>query len=176
MFIDVNVLERRQLRFDETFEPGVLSLPDNWQQAGALRAAGSADLLDRHGSRTVVVRGRITGVLANACSIGLEPISRRFDEEFELYYYPESMAASQEHVALSRDDADVGFYEGGGLPLRQVIEEQVALWLPMRPECEYANSETCPYCERNLGRAKPAAAPQQGVDSRWAALEKLKLQ
>ena len=173
IFIDVKTLELREIRFDEVFPPGLLSFPDDWRQRGDLRAEGVAELMDRHGSRTIRVLGRIRAEFENECAIGLEPIRRVYDENFELFYYPMSLIAREEHVGLSRDDADVGFYEGDGLPLADVVREQVLLWLPMRPECEYAEQGDCPYCKRNLDRSRESIAAEHR-DSRWAALEKWK--
>ena len=173
VFIRVDVLERKEFSFDEEFDDSALSLPDNWTLQGVLRAAGEAELLDKKGSRTIRVSGRITGVLSNTCAIGLEPIERRLDDEFELFYYPMAMIAKDEQKAISSDDTDIGFYEEEGLPLADVVQEQVSLWLPMRPECEYAGKDYCPYCEKNLGEARKQVADQG--DARWAALKDLKL-
>ncbi len=171
--IRVDSLERNKFAFDEEFDDAALSLPDNWTLTGNLRAAGEAEMLDKKGSRTIRVRGRITGALTNTCAIGLEPIERRFDEDFELLYYPMAMIAKEEQKAISRDDTDIGFYEEDGLPLAEVVQEQVSLWLPMRPECEYAGKDYCPYCEKNLGEAREQEAAKG--DPRWAALKNLKL-
>ena len=173
VFIRVDHLERKKLSFDEEFDQSALSLPDNWRLKGDLRAAGEAELLDKKGSRTIRVRGRIKAVLANTCAIGLEPIERRLDDEFELFYYPMAMIAKEEQKAISRDDTDIGFYEEPGMPLADVVLEQISLWLPMRPECEYARKDFCPFCEKNLGKVGEQAA-QEG-DTRWAALKDLKL-
>ncbi len=173
VFIRVDHLERNKFSFDEAFDQSALSLPDNWTLKGELRAAGEAELLDKKGSRTLRVRGRISGVLANICAIGLEPIERPLNDEFELFYYPMAMIAKQEEKAISRDEADIGFYEEDGLPLADVIQEQVSLWLPMRPECEYAGKDFCPYCEKNLGQSREQGADHG--DPRWAALKDFKL-
>ena len=173
VFIRVDRLERGKLEFDEEFSPSALSLPDNWKLKGDLRAAGEAELLDKKGSRTIRVRGRISGAMTNVCAIGLEPIEKRFDDEFELYYYPMAMIAKEEQKAISSDDTDIGFYEDDGLPLADVVQEQISLWLPMRPECEYADKDYCPYCEKNLGEAREQDAGEG--DPRWAALKDLKL-
>lgn len=172
VYISVKALERGKFSFDEALGAKALDLPDNWRPLGTVRAVGSAELLDRSGTRTIRLRGQIAGELQNECVIGLEPIQRKFDDEFDLFYYPEELIAEEGEHALTSEDANVGFYEGDGLYLEDAVVEQIVLWLPMRPECEDAEKTgSCPHSK---------AAPEQQAkadaeDPRWSALRGLKL-
>ena len=172
VYIGVKALERGKLSFEEALGAESLELPDNWRPVVSVRVVGSAELLDRSGTRTIRLRGRIAGELENECAIGLEPIRRTFDDEFDLFYYPEELIAEDGEYALTSDDADVGFYEGDGLFLEDAVVEQIVLWLPMRPECEDAErTGSCPH-------SKAAPEPQAEADAedpRWKALRGLKL-
>jgi uncharacterized metal-binding protein YceD (DUF177 family) len=168
---EVSALERDKVSFDEEFDRSTLELPDNWQPVGSIRAQGAAELLDASGSRTIRIRGRIAAELENECVIGLEPIRRKYDNEFDLFYCPEEAIAETGEYPLTSDDADIGFYEAAGLLLSDVVLEQLLLWLPMRPECEdEETTSSCPFRkverERQTGKAD---------DPRWSALRDVSL-
>jgi uncharacterized protein len=172
MFIDVNLLERRKLYFDELSPAGFLKFPEEWKQIGDIRAAGSAELLDRAGSRTIRVRGTIQGRLEACCSRCLEPLVQAFDNSFDLYYYPMALIARNESVPIDRDDTDIGFYEGQGLELADVLREQVLLWLPMRGLCREDCKGICPTCGVNRNR-ESCGCVETFADPRWDALKNL---
>ncbi len=170
-FIEVSVLEREKISFDEEFDQSALELPDNWRPVGSIRAIGAAELLDALGSRTIRIRGRIAAELENKCAIGLESIRRKFDNEFDLFYYPEEAIAENGEYPLSSDDADIGFYEAAGLSLGSVVLEQLTLWLPMRPECEDEEKNgSCPH-----RKVEPERQAEKAEDPRWSALRDLDL-
>ena len=169
--IEVSVLEREKISFDEEFDQSTLELPDNWRPVGSIRAIGAVELLDASGSRTIRIRGRIAAELENECAIGLESIRRKFDNEFDLFYYPEEAIAENGEYPLSSDDADIGFYEPAGLPLKDVVREQLVLWLPMRPECEDEEKNgSCPH-----RKVEPGQQAGKAEDPRWSALRDLDL-
>lgn len=175
MLIEVSVLEREKVSFDQEFDQASLELPDNWRPANAIRAVGAAELLDASGSRTIRVRGHIAAELENECAIGLEPIRRKFDKDFDLFYYPEEAIAENGEYPLTSDDADIGFYEASGLELSDVVLEQLVLWLPMRPECE--DEELNGSCSHRKVQTEQQTEQQteKPEDPRWASLRKLKL-
>ena len=172
MFIDVNLLEHRKLHFDEASPAGLLRFPEEWNQVGDVHAVGSAELLDRAGSRTIRVRGRIHCRLEAHCSRCLEPLIHAFDDSFDLYYYPVALISRSESVPIDRQDTDLGFYEGQGVELADVVREQVMLWLPMRGLCRDDCKGICPVCGSNRNRETCACA-ETFVDSRWDALKGL---
>ncbi len=172
MFIDVNLLERRRLAFDELFPAGFLKLSEDWNQIGDVRAEGDAELLDRAGSRTIRVRGSIQGRLEGYCGRCLEPMVQAFDNRFDLYYYPMSLIARNESVPIDRDDTDIGFYEGNGLPLADVVREQLMLWLPMRGLCRDDCKGICPSCGVNRNHER-CNCLETLEDTRWDALKNL---
>ncbi len=171
MLIEVNALEREKISFDQEFDQATLELPDNWRPAKSIHVTGVAELLDSSGSRTIRIRGRIAAELDNECAIGLEPIQRRFDDEFDLFYYPEEAIAENGEFPLTSDDADIGFYEAAGLELSDVVLEQLVLWLPMRPECEDEElNGSCPH-----RKVEPEQQTEKPEDPRWSALRDLNL-
>jgi uncharacterized protein len=174
VFIDVAALERRKIHFDVSFKPGAIGFGDrDWKQSGPLQAAGVAELLDRKGSRTIRVRGKIHGAFEGDCARCLERVSKSLDGDFDLFYYPMSMIARTEEVRINTDDTDLGFYEGRGLELGDIVREQVLLWMPMRVLCEEICPGICPQCGAKRGSSE-CSCEQTFVDPRWDALREYK--
>ena len=170
LFIDVRELERRDLEFDAIFEPDEFPLPDNWKLREALRAKGSAALLDKNGSKTIRLKGRIESDVENECARCLQRFHALASGDFELYFYPMELIARAEETPISRDDADIGFYEDEGLPLEEAIREQILLWLPMRGLCRDDCKGICPRCGVNWNQAE-CDCREERLDTRWDALK-----
>ena len=175
MLFDVAVLERLPIRFDESFGLGELNLSgSDWKQAGDLQAAGLAELLDPGGSRTIRVRATVDGSVKSTCARCLEPVSAPLQGQLDLFYYPISVIARKEEVAIGRDETDVGFYEDPGPALLDVLQEQAMLWLPMRSLCSNECRGICTQCGTNLNKGSCDCAPVT-ADDRWDVLRNLQL-
>ena len=170
MFIEVVELGRRKVNFNARFAPGAIVLADSdWRQSGELHASGVAELLDRSGSRTIRVRGRIEGGADGHCARCLEPVSKILCENFDLFYYPMAMIACSEEIRIEWDDMDLGFYEGSGIELGDVIREQLLLWLPIQALCDENCLGICSRCGSKRGSAE-CRCEEAFVDPRWDAL------
>ena len=174
LFIDVHELERRKLEFDARYDPGQIDLPDNWAYEQALAIEGSAELLDRDGSRTIRVRGRLEARLQNECSRCLEPLSLELDGPVDLYFYPADTLEGGVETSISAQEVDIGFYEGSGLALSDAVQEQVSLWLPMRSLCREDCRGLCPVCGVNRNRQE-CSCGERVADPRWEALRSLEV-
>ena len=175
MLFDVAVLELRAIRFDETFGPGKLNFSGSeWEQSDDLHTVGNAELLDPAGSRTIRVRGTVRGTMQSTCARCLETVSTRLDGKLDLFYYPMSVIARKEEVAIGRNQTDVGFYEDPGPTLPGVLQEQVMLWLPMRSLCGDECRGICTQCGKNLNKGTCDCAPVT-TDARWDSLRNLQL-
>ena len=173
LFLGVQTLERRKIEFDERFAPGSLDIGD-WTLPEELAAEGSAQLLDPEGTRTIRVKGRIAAALEGACARCLEAFRTKVDGPFELYYYPAETFLGDQDRAISGEDANIGFYEEQGLPLADVVQEQIGLWLPMRGLCREGCKGICPHCGANRNGAA-CSCKESSSDSRWDALKSLRL-
>ena len=173
LFLGVQTLERRTIEFDERFAPGSLDLGD-WGHPEELRTEGSAVLLDHEGSRTIRVKGRIAGELEGVCGRCLENFREKINGPFELYYYPAEGFAGDEDRPISGEDANIGFYEESGLPLVDVVQEQIALWLPIRGLCRDDCLGICQQCGANRNETS-CSCEESSTDHRWEALKSLKL-
>lgn len=174
LFIDVQELERQKLEFDACYDPGQIDFPDNWTSPKPLRIVGSAELLDREGARTIRVRGTLEAQLENQCSRCLEPLSEEFAGPFDLYFYPADTLEGGVETSISSDETDIGFYEGSGLRLSDAVQEQIALWLPMRSLCRDDCRGLCPVCGVNRNQQDCSCA-EKTMDPRWEALRSLEV-
>jgi uncharacterized protein len=67
----------------------------------------------------------------------------------------------------------MGFYEGDGLELNDVLREEILLALPMQRVCREDCKGICPVCGQNRNQNE-CRCHTETVDDRWAALKQLK--
>ena len=172
MFLNIKEMEVRKIRFDEAFEPGEIDFSDTGlRQATALHAEGSAKVLENSGGE-IRIQGKFSGTMESDCDRCLTVTSLPLDKSFDLFYRPPPEDLETEEVRIDEGEAEIGFYEGLGLELADVIKEQVLLALPMQRTCREDCKGICPVCGANRNEVacdchvKPA-------DDRWAALKNL---
>lgn len=172
MFFHVRDLETRARDFGVELPPGVVDYLDpKLRQAGPLRAAGRVELV-AGSPREIRVKGRAAVRMEADCDRCLESAQYPIDSGFELYYRPVSEGYGEE-TEIRTGEAEMGFYQGGGVELNDVLREFVLLALPMRRLCRNDCKGLCPVCgqSRNYQECGCVAAP---ADQRWAALKSLK--
>ena len=175
VFFDINILEKRKIRFDHVFAPGNIDFfSDDLKQVGDLRAVGEAEMLDPSGAREIRVRGDVQGEMEVCCARCLSPTRVGVSSALDLYYRPMSeIARNEEEVAISEAETEIGFYEGGGLELADVIREQIMIQLPMRSICREDCKGICPICGGNRN-FEDCRCQEHFSDPRWEALRKWK--
>lgn len=144
------------------------------RQVGPLSVNGRAELLvENHGHQETVedirVRARIEGRFELLCARCLTGVLTPVDAAFDLIFRPEGVDAEAGEHAISEDETEIGYYEKSGLPLEDVVREQVLLTLPGRALCREECKGLCPHCgaDRN---ATECACDNTVADSRWHAL------
>jgi uncharacterized protein len=174
MFLSVKEMELRKIRFDETFQPGRIDFTgEELEQSSPLHAVGSAELLS-HSDGEMRVQGSYTVEMQAQCDRCLGRARFPLDTAFELYYRPTSFIAREEEVEIDEDEAEVGFYEGGGIELEDILREQVLLALPMQRVCSDSCKGICSVCGKNRNEAN-CDCRVDNADDRWGALRKLEL-
>ena len=198
MFFHVRDLEQRPARFDVELPPGSIEFLDpKLKQAGPLKAAGMAELVS--GSLGEIrVKGDVKVRMQAECDRCLEPADFPVESGFELYYRPtvaeDYLGASANHAArrgrdseaamapravrveekaIDAGEAEMGFYEGDGLELNDVLREFVLLALPMQRLCDENCKGICPACGQNRNQNE-CRCQTAGADNRWAALKELR--
>jgi uncharacterized protein len=174
MFLSVKELELRKIRFDETFAPGKIDFTgEDLEQGSPLHATGSAELLEGSDSQ-VRVQGTYSVEMEAQCDRCLGRARFPLNGGFDLFYRPASDIAREEEVEIDSGEAEIGFYEGGGLDLEEVLREQVLLALPMQRVCSEACKGICPVCGKNRNETA-CDCHVQTADDRWGALRNLEL-
>jgi uncharacterized protein len=167
-------MELRKIRFDETFPAGQIEFAsENLEQATPLHAVGSAELLKNTGGE-LRIQGRYTVELTAPCDRCLANARHPLDAGFDLFYRPASTIARDEEIEIDEGEAQIGFYEGGGLELEDILREQILLALPMQRVCSEDCKGICPVCGKDRNQSACDCATHT-VDDRWGALRKLEI-
>ena len=176
MFISVKELELKKVHFDVAFEPGEIEFVDDGDrlsQASPLRVVGSAELLP-HTLGELRIRGHLAVTMRCDCNRCLEPAQFAIDSNFDLFYRPAEAAGEEdeEEAEIDEGEAEIAFYEGAGVELKDVLREHVLLSMPMQRVCREDCRGICPVCgqNRNLLNCECEA---KLVDDRWLALKKV---
>jgi uncharacterized protein len=167
-------MELRKIRFDETFEPRQIDFEgEELEQSSPLHAVGLAQLLpDSDGE--LRIQGRYTVEMAGRCDRCLGGARFPLDQGFDLFYKPMSVIARAEEVEIDEGEAEIGFYEGNGIELEDILREQVLLALPMQRVCRDDCKGICPACGKNRNETM-CDCKIETTDDRWGALRKLEL-
>lgn len=168
MFLSVKELELRKIRFDEAFEPGRIDFTgEEMEQSSPLRAVGVAELLpDSDGD--IRIQGKYSVEMTAQCDRCLGRARFPLEAQFDLFYRPASYLAEEDEVEIDDSEAEIGFYEGQGLELVDVLREQVMLALPMQRVCGEDCKGICPVCGQNRNEATCDCRIEQ-TDDRWGA-------
>ncbi len=171
MFLDINQMQAGGVRFNETFPPGAIEFLDQQLcQATPLESTGSAELVEA--LMEIRVRGRLKTEMEYACDRCLEPARFPIDADFDLLYRPASCSPAREEVQIEGAEAEVGFYEDGGLELGDVLREQILLLLPMQRVCRGDCKGICPICGQNRNM-DDCGCHEVARDDRWVDLKNL---
>ena len=178
MFIKIKDLELRNIEFDENWRPGIVDLGPDFHQKTALHASGRAELIrENRGARVVVEDIRLVGSFSTQlevrCARCLELVKRAVAEQFDLVYRPLGVDARADEASISRAETEIGYYQGDGLLLEDVIKEQILLALPVKQVCSAECKGLCPQCGRNLN-VESCDCVTAVPDPRWAALEDIR--
>jgi uncharacterized protein len=178
MFLDIKDLEVRPREFEENFQPGVIDLGQDVRQLTPLKASGRAELVEEHHGKHDVIqdirlRGRLSAGLELQCARCLEPVRQDVSRQFELLYRPLGADSGRDELSVTDAEAEIGYYQGEGVLLEDVLREQVLLALPLRVICRENCKGLCPQCGKNLNQEQcSCAVPME--DPRWGALKDIR--
>lgn len=173
MFLNVRDMELRPLRITRQFAIGEIDFfSDEFRQTSPLSVEATAEL--RPALEEIRVSGRFQVDLELDCDRCLTVFRWPIDKNFDLLYAPEDSVTQPEETGLKDDEAELGFYEGAGLELEEILREQVLLALPMQHVCREDCKGLCPSCGENWNE-RSCDCRTELADPRWSALEDLKL-
>jgi uncharacterized protein len=170
MFVSVRELDLKKVSFEESLAPSVIEWDPGTTQTSALQASGEVSLDEM--TEQIRFTGHLTVSLHVECHRCLAPIDIPVDTDFDLAYEPLPEAIPGHEVELHDEDIDLGFYDGEGMELNDVLREQVLLMLPSRALCSPDCKGLCPVCGVNRNE-ETCACTTKIADERWAALRNL---
>jgi len=178
MFLDIKQLELHPLEFEEEFQADVIDLGGEGRQLGPLKASGRAELVEEHHGKHQVIkdirlRGRLSARLELQCARCLEAVPQDVKREFELLYRPLGADAGRDELSVTDAEAEIGYYQGDGILLEDVLREQVLLALPLKVTCREECKGLCPQCGKNLNQEQCSCSTQL-EDPRWAASKEVR--
>jgi len=178
MLIEIQELEQHPIDFEEEVGPGVLDLGEDLRQLQPLHTAGRAQLVEeQHGKHQIVKDIRIAGSLNTrvqlACARCLEPVVQEVKHTFDLLYRPQGADAGREELSVTSAEAEVSYYQGEGLQLADVLQEQLLLALPLKAICRDDCKGLCPHCGKNLN-VEQCDCSEPAEDPRWLALKDIR--
>lgn len=172
MLFRVRDLEVKAARFDVEIAPGTIDfLDEELRQVSPLKAGGKVELVTG-ALGEIRVTGHLSVLTEAACDRCLEQATFPIDSDFTLYYRPVAEGYGDEKE-IDTGEAEMGFYEGEGLELNEVLREEILLALPMQRVCREDCKGICPACGRNRNQ-KECQCKTATTDDRWAALRQLK--
>lgn len=170
MFLDVKELAVRKIRIRRSYAPGTMDFHSReFRQVEPLEVRATAELVDSQ----IRVSGALHTRLELVCARCLDTVLEEVSKEFDLYYRPLATVARNEEVHLKQDDTEIGFFDGEGLFLADVLAEQVNLSIPMKAICRSDCRGLCPHCGANLN-TEECRCETHGADPRMAPLARLK--
>jgi uncharacterized protein len=170
MFLDVKDLAVRKVRIRKTYAPGSIDYGiSEVKQAGPLEVTAAAELLEGQ----IRITGELETKIEMVCARCLEPVIEEVHKDFDLFYQPLQKATKPEEERLKDDDTEIGFFQGEGLFLADVLKEQVLLSLPMKVICQSDCRGLCPTCGANLNHEE-CRCETHATDPRLAPLARLK--
>jgi uncharacterized protein len=157
MLITLTDLEREPLRYDTSFEPGIIDFGEDVEQRGALAAAGLAEILQEHrGGKDIV-----------------DSVNHPLDAEYDVLFRPIGVDSEVREHSIGASETEIGYYQEGSLLLEDVLREQVMLSLPARTLCREDCKGLCPRCGANRN-SDPCSCEQAPADPRWSTLGDLR--
>jgi uncharacterized protein len=170
MFLDVKELAVRKVLIRKSYAPGSVDYQTSEiKQVEPLEVNATAELLEGN----IRVAGAIESKVELVCARCLEPVVEDVQRSFDLFYSPLPKDVKPEEARLRDDDAEIGFFEGEGLFLADVLREQVLLALPMKVICRGDCRGLCPSCGANLNHEE-CRCETHTTDPRLASLARLK--
>ncbi len=177
MYISLQQLELRTVPFD-VIVPASASKPataieydGTLTQASDLVAKGTASLLSQAVGE-IRLQGQLSVTMTAPCDRCLETATVPIQTPFDLVYLPSQKGGGGEQE-IDQGAIEVGFYEGSGIELNDVLREVVLLAMPMQLVCSEACRGICPVCGSNRTEHDCGCRPVT-ADDRWSKLKELR--
>ncbi len=172
MFISLQELQQHKVRFKVDIPAGEIEFDGKVSHSSVLHTEGVAELLN-HSLGEIRLQGDLQVTVDAPCDRCLEPVSLPINSPFDLVYVPASEAVEGGEDEIDEAAVEVGYYEGNGLQLNDVLREVVLLALPMQLVCSENCKGICPVCGQNRNQ-RECACQTAAADDRWNKLRDLR--
>ncbi len=125
-------------------------------------------MLLNHSLGEIRIQGNLDVTVSSPCDRCVESTETRIEKDFDLVYMPCSEPVGGEDE-VDEAGIEVGYYEGPGLTLNEVLREVVLLALPMQVVCKQECKGICPVCGQNRN-AQDCECQMETSDDRWNKL------
>ena len=170
MFLDVKDLAVHKLRIRKDYAPGSIDYHSaEIKQTVPLEVTAAAELIEGQ----IRIEGHLETKIELVCARCLEPVVEDVSRTFDLFYAPLPKDTKHKEDRLKDDDTEIGFFEGNGLFLADVLREQVLLALPLKAICQSDCRGLCPNCGANLNHEE-CRCETHATDPRLARPTRLK--
>lgn len=124
------------------------------------------------------VEGHFQTRVGLVCSRCLKHFESVLASEFALTYTREAsgptVESPEQEVGLRVEDIGLMYFRGEEIDLREGIQEQVVMALPLKPLCDEKCKGLCPTCGADLNHGD-CGCRRQPITSQFAVLKNLKL-
>ncbi|MBW2038682.1 MAG: DUF177 domain-containing protein [Deltaproteobacteria bacterium] len=164
--------EGREVSLDELL-PFCLQGPHGEEEKKTrLASAVKGNLFLRRTPKGIEAKGRIETAVCVHCARCLKEFVLPIVSEFEAFFLLIKYAPREEEKELAPEEMGVSFLPEGELEVRDIIEEQIWLNIPMKPLCHDGCKGLCSICgaDLNLGEC---GCDRGYIDPRFAVLKGL---
>ncbi len=173
MFISLQELELRTVRFDVAVPAGEIEYDYQFRQKSSLVAHGTVELVNQSLGE-IRIRGSLSVAIEVACDRCLEAVEFPVAKNFELFYQPAGDYQGGGEEELEEVDSEIAYYDGDRLDLNEILREVVLLALPMRFVCGDDCKGICPGCGKNRNQHVCDCQTEAG-DDRWSKLREIRV-
>jgi uncharacterized protein len=165
--------EGRKISLDQLYPFGLQGPQGGADQEVRLASAPEGHLFLQRTSQGIEVRGDIRAAIALPCARCLKECIVPIVSEFKEYFILQRYAPAEQDKELVHDDLDISFLPEEGIELRDIVEEQIWLNIPMKPLCHDGCKGLCTVCGADLNSGECGCDRHVG-DPRFAVLKSLK--
>lgn len=131
-----------------------------------------ADLKIIKEENDVIINGQVRCNVDLQCSRCLAPFKFIINTPVNITFKPIAEIAEDGCYEIKRDELDVGFYRDNILDMDDIINEQLALNIPMKPLCDLNCKGLCVQCGIDFNKSE-CSCQRDTIDERLKVLQKL---
>jgi uncharacterized protein len=165
--------EGRQISLDE-LPPVVLQGPHGDEEKTIrLGSAVEGNLFLQRTPKGIEATGSIRTAVSLQCARCLKEFRLPIVAEFEEFFILDQYIEREEDTELGTDDMDVSVLPEEGIDLKDIVEEQIWLNIPMKPLCHEGCKGLCSVCGADLNSGE-CGCDRRYKDHRFAVLSNLR--